>query len=191
MPSRLRRKRWLHLPHDHGEPLRQPRYDVVAGVLFTVTGMLIWTDYPVPTHAVTFDLPSPLPSAYHSEREEMVNRVGLTEAGVTTFNGNPVSLYELWDQLALGMSEPIEPLVVFDPHPDAAYGEAARTLVAIKASGVTKFCFARQEARETFGDGSENRLYVVPQTRNSYARRTIIFPPTDCSDELIQSSHPR
>lgn len=51
------RRRWLHLPHDHGEPIWRSRYDIVAAIVVMSVGMCIWIGAPLATHAVVFDLP--------------------------------------------------------------------------------------------------------------------------------------
>ncbi|MBH5321510.1 ExbD/TolR family protein [Aurantiacibacter sediminis] len=194
MPSRLRRKRWLHLPHDHGEPLRQPRYDVVAGLTALFVGMVVWIDASLRTHAITFDLPTTMPFEFERLPGEVAKRVGISADGRVTLDGQTMDQWSLYDALQEGMGEPIEPLVIFDPHPDAAYGEAALVLAVIEKAGITKFCFARQEARETFSDGGEDRLYLLPETNLDPVER-IVMPPiptmTYCPDDLIESQYDR
>ena len=191
-PRRLRERRSAWVKWAEEDPISHCRYDIVAFVMLAALGLSIVPTIPLRTHAIAIDLPLPGDVAADWIADEPATRVGLTREGTATLNGVEVAPEEFADLLEESLMLPIEPLLVFDPHPDAAYGDAARLLATIRATGIMKFCFARAESRETFGSGEYGRLYFVRQEIRTYPReRMVIDLPPFCPEEIVRSEYER
>ena len=131
---------------DHGEPIIFLSAVPIAGVVLIAATLLAMT-YKPPTHAVTFDLPQPYP--WREEAPALpVDTLGVTASGQRTWNGQPVSEVEVLEKLRANRRLPVEPILRFEPDPDASYGDAARLLALVEYAGVSwyRLCFANAYA---------------------------------------------
>lgn len=174
-----------HLPYDHGEPIWRCRYDVLAVVIFMIAGLVIWVDAPMQTHALTFDIPtdgafdSPLSLANHDD--ELAHVLSPRADGSIEWNGELVTQSQLLDLLYDGLLQQIEPRIVFVPDFNASYDLSANTLVLVKRSGVTKFCFGELEKHQLFGsEPTRGRLQTTYIIRDIEPIEPMPNPP-ECS----------
>lgn len=126
-----------------GEINTTPLIDVmlVLLIMFVIT-------IPVATHSVDIDLPAdcrdcPVPDG-------VKNKIVLDARDRLLWNGEHISGGQLATLLLHTAAMPVEPELQFEPHPRASYAASARTLHAIKASGVTKFGFVGNERFREF-----------------------------------------
>ncbi|MGB3167218.1 MAG: hypothetical protein WBA68_10640 [Alteraurantiacibacter sp.] len=166
------RRRWPKPVFDHGEPIIFLSVVPIAGVVLIAATLLAMT-YKPPTHAVTFDLPQPYP--WLDEAPALpVNTLGLTKTGQRTWNGQAFSEAEVLEMLRDNRRRPVEPILRFEPDPDASYGDAARLLALVEFAGVSwyRLCFASAfafreyevvEAQPTSNDGRPTPVTCDPR----------------------------
>lgn len=127
-----------------GEINTTPLIDVmlVLVVMFIIT-------IPIATHSLEI----PLPNGAASLPVEAANTVSIDASDRLYWNGKPLTRQELLNQLAATTSLPEQPLLRFEPDPDASYDQSARTIALIKDSGVDRFAFIGNERYREFVRG--------------------------------------
>ena len=122
-----------------------PLIDVmlVLLIMFVIT-------IPVATHSVDVDLPGE--PCRECSLSELTNKVSVTASDALLWNGEPVSQKQLAGLLAQTRTLAVEPELQFEPDANASYSLSARTLAAIKASGVTRFGFVGNERYRQFAN---------------------------------------
>lgn len=147
--------------YDHGQPISRANPLPIA-ILFSCLALVFLSPYRPPVHALTIDLPpqSILPDRPYSEPVD-VHVIVPTAHGTIEWNGEAITEEQLARFLDYGLSQPIEPELVFMPEGNASYDLAAKTLNIIKKSGVTKFCFGGLKEHSVFSkDSSSTRLML-------------------------------
>ena len=144
------------LPYNHGEPIWRCRYDVVAVVVFLIAGMILWVGMPSRTHAFAVDLPSTDLNEMLSELEpadQIRHTLSPKADGSIEWNGETVTTAELREQIYHGITQTIEPQIIFIPDAEASYDLSVRVLYLVKRSGVAKLCFGGLEEHRHFYPG--------------------------------------
>jgi biopolymer transport protein ExbD len=128
----------------HGEqpPISEMNTTPLIDVLLVLLIMFIIT-IPLPSHAVKLDLPGGPPPKVLVD--SVRNKVIITDAGGIMWNGSPVSLDGLRQNLALTAQMDPAPELHLQPQPDARYELVDEVLAITKRTGVTKVGFVGNE----------------------------------------------
>ena len=135
---------------DDGSPMMEMNTTPLIDVMLVLLIMFIIT-IPVATHAVNIDLPAPNNNPDTPDVEPDKNKIVLTQADQSLWNGTPISDGELVNNLNISKNMAVEPELQFEPEAQASYDLSARVLNIIKGSGVTRFGFVGNEQYRTFG----------------------------------------
>lgn len=149
---------------DPGEPISKIDIRPMVFVVMLVVVILIIPMGQVRPHTLIIDIPR-LEDYNDMKREagfpadEPKNRLVVTADDRVLWNCKTVSERELRLLLEQSMSLSHEPLLIFEPQPQASYDRTAKTLALIKLSGATKFFFGGLERhREIRDDGGSKPL---------------------------------
>ncbi len=125
---------------DHGEPIA--KFSIVPMiVIVALVNMLLLLDMKPQTHAVVIDLPvahslPPLSTTF----ERPLHRVAITPAGSMSWDGQWVDLRELAARVEQTQTADIEPVITFEPHPNASYDLSLTVMNVLRNAGVAEFC---------------------------------------------------
>jgi biopolymer transport protein ExbD len=122
-----------HLPRP--EINTTPLIDVML-VLLIMFIMII----PVASHEVPVDLPQAGPAI-----DRPVHRLDLDAAGRTYWNGAPIGIAALREQLAAAAADPALPTLHVNTHPETRYERFGETLAEIRRAGITRLGFVGNE----------------------------------------------
>lgn len=136
---------------DENTPMGDLNTTPLIDVMLVLLVMFIIT-IPVATHTVDINLPGPSPTL--PTPDSVKNKIVITGADQTLWNGTPVNETQLVALLSETRSMPIEPELQFEPEADASYRAAAQTLNLIKSSKVTKFGFVGNDRFRSLGVGT-------------------------------------
>ena len=127
-----------------GDMNTTPLIDVMLVLLI----MFIIT-IPIQTHAVKIDLPVP-PDNPTDAPDPVKNKIFITPQGVLLWNGQPVNMTQLADQLEQTKQYQPAPELQFEPDPNARYLIVDQVLATIKRAEVPGLGFVGNEryARE-------------------------------------------
>lgn len=128
---------------DDGEPMMDMNTTPLIDVMLVLLIMFIIT-IPVQTHAVKIDLPVNTDQAPPPVNPTK-NEIGISPAGVVTWNGAPVDDQTLATYLAASVQKDPEPELHFRPDPNARYDVVDRIMTVIKNAHVTKLGFVGNE----------------------------------------------
>ena len=132
------------------EPMGGMNTTPLIDVMLVLLIMFIIT-IPVATHSVDIDLPGDCaPQCRDFDLGDVSNKIIVTRAGATLWNGEPVSEADLANLLRLSAALPVEPELHFEPAGDAPYDRTMRVLAIIDASDVTNFGFVGNERYRSF-----------------------------------------
>ncbi|NBC37727.1 biopolymer transporter ExbD [Novosphingobium sp. FSY-8] len=129
---------------DDGEPMSEMNTTPLIDVMLVLLIMFIIT-IPVATHSVDIDLPTPNPHAVKPPIDPVKNKLIVAPDDKILWNGTPIEIGILAQNLKDSTQLPVEPELQFEPDAQAGYDMSARVLNVIKASGVTKFGFVGNE----------------------------------------------
>jgi len=132
-------------PYDQS-PLSEINTTPLIDVLLVLLIMFIIT-IPIQSHAVKLDLPGKPPPIII---DPVSNSIVLTEAGQVQWNGTPVSLPQLSQQLAAVGAMPKQPELHLQPEPRARYDLVDQVLVMTKRAQVTRLGFVGNEQYSRF-----------------------------------------
>jgi biopolymer transport protein ExbD len=127
-------------------PLADINTTPLIDVLLVLLIMFIIT-IPLQTHAVKLDLPSVPPPQFV---DPIRNRIIVTESGKLLWNGAPISLAELSEQLAAAGSMAEQPEVQLQPESAARYALVDEVLAMTKRARVTRLGFVGNEQYASF-----------------------------------------
>lgn len=119
--------------HSNDAPMGDLNTTPLIDVLLVLLIMFIIT-LPMQTHTVEIDLPAPGPAR---DIQPDINRLSVTEAGVVTWNGDPVPMSALAGLLERTRRIMPSPELRFEPDPEADYVVADQVIAIIKRSGVS------------------------------------------------------
>lgn len=128
---------------DASLPLSQMNTTPLVDVMLVLLILFIVT-MPIATHSVDIDIGGGLP-AEQLPVDPVINRVEVTAGDQIVWNGEAIDDAQLRALLQTTRRLPVEPELQFRADALASYERAARTLAAIKRSGVTKFGFVGNE----------------------------------------------
>jgi biopolymer transport protein ExbD len=133
----------------HGEkpPIMDINTTPLIDVLLVLLIMFIIT-IPLQSHAVKLDLPSGPPP--QQVLDPIRNKVVITAAGAVLWNGSPVSLDGLRQNLTLTTHMAPAPELHLQPQPDARYALVDEVLAVTKRAQVTNVGFVGNEQYASF-----------------------------------------
>ena len=123
-------------------PMMEMNTTPLIDVMLVLLVMMIIT-IPPQSHAVKIDLPGP-PPLVHVDRVK--NRLVVTEAGATLWNGAVVSERQLVGLLGASAAMDPAPELHFQPEAGARYARVDEVLAMSKQAGVTRMGFVGNEA---------------------------------------------
>ena len=145
-----RKRRYAAPPFDHGEPMFRPNYPFVSAAVATLmVALRMGTTFRIQPHAIVIDL-SAWPAPDQQTADRPAHHIRITEDGALLWDDVPINMSELVALLQQGLTEPVEPGIVFSPDANASYELSAQVLNIIKESGVTIFCFGNLEEFRIF-----------------------------------------
>jgi biopolymer transport protein ExbD len=128
---------------DLADPLVEINTTPLIDVLLVLLVMLIIT-IPPQSHAVKLDLPNGRPPLVQPPNPA-VNTLEITKAGVTLWNGSPVSEIALRQELQLTQQMSPVPELHLRPDPETRYEVVDQVLATIKSEHVNKVGFIGNE----------------------------------------------
>lgn len=128
---------------DLADPLVEINTTPLIDVLLVLLVMLIIT-IPPQSHVVKLDLPNGPPPVVQPSNP-VVNNIEITKAGVTLWNGSPVSKIALRQELRLTQQMSPTPELHLRPDPQTRYEVVDQVLAAIKSEHVDKVGFVGNE----------------------------------------------
>lgn len=133
----------------HSDPMSEMNTTPLIDVMLVLLIMFIIT-IPVATHSVPIDLPGNRTDPGILV-DTIKNKIVLTAANQTLWNGTEVNNGELGALLHRSVGMNPEPELQFEPEAQASYDLSAKVLGQIKLSGVTRFGFVGNEHFAEFG----------------------------------------
>ena len=132
-----------------GEPILDINTTPLIDVLLVLLIMFIIT-IPIQTHAVKLDLPQNQSNPNPPPVDPIKNKIVITTAGVTLWNGTPVNAQQL--RLYLDASQQMNPIpeLHLQPEPEARYEVVDQVLAITKQARVEKMGFVGNEAYAEF-----------------------------------------
>ena len=131
-----------------GEPIMDINTTPLIDVLLVLLIMFIIT-IPIQTHAVKLDLPqsdgSPPPPV-----DPIKNKIVITQAGATLWNGQPVNTQQLRQYLEVSQQMDPLPELHLQPEPTARYEVVDQVLAITKEARVEKMGFVGNEQYANF-----------------------------------------
>ncbi len=124
-------------------PMMEMNTTPLIDVMLVLLVMLIIT-IPPQSHAVKIDLPSGPPPIVEVDRVK--NRLIVTNAGATLWNGSAVSTPELRALLSASAAMDPAPELHFQPEAGALYARVDEVLAMSKKAGVKRMGFVGNEA---------------------------------------------
>ncbi len=124
-------------------PMMEMNTTPLIDVMLVLLVMLIIT-IPPQNHAVKIDLPSGPPPIVEVDRVK--NRLIVTTAGATSWNGALVSLPQLRALLSASAAMDPAPELHFQPEAGARYARVDEVLALSRKAGVTRIGFVGNEA---------------------------------------------
>jgi biopolymer transport protein ExbD len=131
------------------EPMMEVNLTPLIDVLLVLIVMLIIT-IPVQTHAVKLDLPQNADQNDPPPIDPVKNKIVITSAGQTLWNGAPVELTQLRQYLDITQQMNPVPELHLQPEPTARYELVDQVLVVTKQAKVEKMGFVGNEAYGKF-----------------------------------------
>ena len=128
-------------------PLAEMNMTPLIDVLLVLLVMFILT-IPSATQTLPVDLPVPCENCPPLDR--VANTVSIDAWDRLAWNGTTIGPEQLGALLAASLRLPVEPELRFAPAARARYDAAAHALVAIRASGVSRFGFVGNEQFRIF-----------------------------------------
>ena len=135
---------------DDGAPMMEMNTTPLIDVMLVLLIMFIIT-IPVATHSVNIDLPAPNPNPPEEPIDPVKNKIVITQAGESLWNGSAIDQGELVRNLQISKAMQPEPELQYEPEQFASYDLSVKVLNIIKGSGVTKFGFVGNEKYRVFG----------------------------------------
>ena len=132
-----------------GEPMMEINMTPLIDVMLVLILMLIIT-IPIQTHAVKLDLPVNDPNPPPQVVDPVKNKIVVTAAGETLWNGNPVNLVQLRQFLDITQQMNPQPELHLQPEPNARYELVDQVLVVTKRANVSKMGFVGNEMYAKF-----------------------------------------
>ena len=131
-----------------GEPMMDINTTPLIDVMLVLLIMFIIT-IPIQTHAVKLDLPVNSPNDAPPPVDPIKNKIVVTPEGAVLWNGQPVDLIQLRQNL--DYSQTINPIPELHLQPDqnASYGLVDEVLAVTKRAQVEKMGFVGNEAYAT------------------------------------------
>jgi biopolymer transport protein ExbD len=129
------------------EPMMDINTTPLIDVLLVLLIMFIIT-IPIQNHAVKLDLPQPS-NEPAPPVDPIKNKIVVTQAGAVLWNGVPVNLIQLRQQLDVSQQYNPIPELHLQPEPTARYELVNQVLVVTKQAGVTKMGFVGNEQYAT------------------------------------------
>lgn len=126
-------------------PIAEINTTPLIDVLMVLVIMFIIT-VPILTHT----LEVPLPNGKGAFAIQDTNIVSIDRQDRLFWNGHQLDRQGLLNQLAASAGQAIQPVIRFEPAPDASYDTSARTIALIKDSGIDSFAFVGNEKYRSF-----------------------------------------
>ena len=138
------------LGRDDDDPVMEMNTTPLIDVMLVLLIMFIIT-IPMQTHAVKVALPGPVPPLTTTIPDPVINKVGVSQQGVVTWNGSAIDLVTLRQYLDSTKAMVPEPELHVQPDAQARYDMVDQVLAVIKKSEITKLGFVGNEQYSVFG----------------------------------------
>lgn len=135
--------------NSEGEPMMDINTTPLIDVMLVLLIMLIIT-IPPQTHAVKLDLPQNTQPQTPPPVDPIKNKLVITAAGQTLWNGTPVDLGTLRTYLDVSQQMNPVPELHLQPEPNARYELVDEVLAVTKRAHVSKMGFVGNEQYSTF-----------------------------------------
>lgn len=132
-----------------GEPMMEINTTPLIDVMLVLLIMLIIT-IPPQTHAVKLDLPQQQQNQPKPPVDPVKNKLVITAAGSTLWNGTPVDLNTLRTYLDVSQQMNPVPELHLQPEPNARYELVDQVLAVTKRAHVSKMGFVGNEQYSSF-----------------------------------------
>jgi biopolymer transport protein ExbD len=136
-----RRRRGLYQAVFEPKPICDVNTTPLIDVMLVLLIMIMIT-LPAMSHKVPVDLPSESASTGVPPK---IDRLEIARSGALTWNGVPVPTGTLKAQLAAHLADPADPVLQLKSDGEARYERFDETLAIIKAAGVTRLGFVKNE----------------------------------------------
>ena len=142
---------------ENERPMADLNTTPLIDVMLVLLVMFIIT-VPVASHSVDIDLPQPCGAECDPavKPNAIKNKIVLDDGNRIFWNGTVVTHPQMIALLVETTEMSIEPELQFEPAANASYDLAAKTLNAIKSTGVTKFGFVGNERYGQFASHADN-----------------------------------
>lgn len=127
-------------------PMSEMNITPLIDVMLVLLIMFIMV-IPIATHSLAI----PLPNGTGTFTIQATNTVHIDAQDRLYWNGQQLDRQALLNQLASAANMAEQPVVRFEPDPQASYDRSAKTIALIKDSGLEKFAFVGNEKYRTFG----------------------------------------
>lgn len=139
-PLRRRTTRRRSRRLDHGRPVARIELAPLAAICLTATG-LIASAYPLQTHALTVDLPAPLPGDYLGPLTPTRDVLTVDKRLALRWNGAAIDKRDL-PSITMQRQARTDPgALLFRPDGDVAYADTLAILALLQRSGAIDRCF--------------------------------------------------
>jgi biopolymer transport protein ExbD len=139
----------LALGRDDNEPVMEMNTTPLIDVMLVLLVMFIIT-IPMQTHAVKVPLPGPSPHETERRPDPIINKVGVNQSGVVTWNGNAIDLVTFRQYLDATKIMTPEPELHVQPDANARYDTVDQVLAVIRKSEITKLGLVGNEQYSVF-----------------------------------------
>ena len=135
---RSARSRWRTF--DHGRPIAQIDLAPFAAVVL-IAGTLVASTYQLQTHALTVDLPVPLPAGSRGPLTPLYDVLALDEHLTLRWNGAVITAQELPLIIRQRQAKPDPGAMLFRPDADVSYRDTLAVIALLERHGAIDGCF--------------------------------------------------
>jgi biopolymer transport protein ExbD len=129
------------------QPMSEMNTTPLIDVMLVLLIMIIMT-VPLGTHVLDVDLPGEGPVVTGEARQFSIT---ISPAGQVFWDGEAVNRDSLAERLTYATTLSPEPVIRFQPDPQASYDASVQVIAQVRDAGLKKFAFIGNEQFRTFG----------------------------------------